>query len=222
MQLPRGRHNLSREEVEQSQRSRMLLALASAMTEKGYVGTSVADVLKRAGVSRETFYQQFSSKLDCFMSAFDVAGEMLFGQLDQAANATEGAGTPLERFDHALEAYLDLLAEQPAFARVFLVEVYAAGPDALARRTALQDRIVDRTAELLGARTDEDRFACQMLVAATSSMITGPVIAQDGDALRGLRPKIVDFVRRLDMPNLAPAKAKAKPKSKAKRPITRS
>jgi AcrR family transcriptional regulator len=193
-QLPRGRHHLSREEVEQSQRNRMLLALAMAMSEKGYVGTSVADVLQRAGVSRETFYQRFSSKLDCFMSAFDAAGEMLLGRLEQGAREAEG--TPLERFDRALSAYLDVLADQPAFARVFLVEVYAAGPDALARRMALQERIVERMAHLLGADSDEARFACQVLVAAVSSLVTGPLVAQDIEALRGLRAKIVTLVRR--------------------------
>jgi AcrR family transcriptional regulator len=45
----------------------MLYAMAEAMTVNGYVGTSVADVLRGAGVSRQTFYQQFLSKQDCFM-----------------------------------------------------------------------------------------------------------------------------------------------------------
>ena len=171
MRLPRGRHGLSREEVEASQRDRMLLALAAAMTEKGYVGTSVADVLKRSGVGRETFYQLFSSKADCFMQAFDAAGEMLLGRLDQAAG--EADGSPLERFEHALGVYLDLLAEQPALARVFLVEVYAAGPEALARRAALQERIVDRLAAL----------------------VTTPLVADDTAAVRALRTKVVDLVR---------------------------
>ena len=193
MRLPRGRHGLSREEVEASQRDRMLLALAAAMTEKGYVGTSVADVLKRSGVGRETFYQLFSSKADCFMQAFDAAGEMLLGRLDQAAG--EADGSPLERFEHALGVYLDLLAEQPALARVFLVEVYAAGPEALARRAALQERIVDRLAALLDAGTERERFACQVLVAAVGSLVTTPLVADDTAAVRALRTKVVDLVR---------------------------
>ena len=72
--LPRGRHGLTRAEVESSQRDRLLDAMADAMSEQGYVATPVADVIKRAGVSRESFYELFSSKLDCFMSAFDIAG----------------------------------------------------------------------------------------------------------------------------------------------------
>lgn len=180
----------------------MLLAMADAMTRKGYVGTSVADVLKGAGVSRETFYQQFSSKLDCFMSAFDVAGEMLLGRLgaalpDAAPDADEeNDGSPLGRFDRAFGAYLDVLAEHPALARVFLVEVYAAGPDAMARRAELQGRIAEAIAELLGARTQPDRFACQALVATIGAMVTGPLVADDLDRLHALRSDVVDLVRR--------------------------
>lgn len=192
--LPRGRHGLSRHEVAEAQRNRMLLAIALAMTEKGYVGTTVADVLTRAGVSRETFYQQFSSKLDCFLAAFDVASEMLVGRLGQAD--LDDGETPLERFDRAFSAYLDVLTEQPALARVFLVEVYAAGPEALERRAALHARIVDRMAQLLSATTAEDRFECQLLVAGVGALVTGPLVAGDVDALRGLRAQVVDLVER--------------------------
>ncbi len=71
--LPRGRHGLSREQVEASQRLRLMRAMAEVMAEKGYARTSVADILRRARVSRETFYELFDSKQDCFMSAFEQA-----------------------------------------------------------------------------------------------------------------------------------------------------
>jgi AcrR family transcriptional regulator len=193
-QLPRGRHHLSREEVQQSQRNRMLLAIAQAMTEKGYAGTSVADVLRLAGVSRETFYQQFSSKLDCFMSAFDVAGQVLLARLDEM-RAVAGE-TPVEGFDRAFGIYVDTLTSQPALARAFLVEVYAAGPDAMARRAALQAAIVDRMAALLQLRTPSDRFACEVVVAAVGALATGPLVTGDLAALERLRAQIVDLVRR--------------------------
>src|SRR3546814_4248314 len=130
---------LSREQVETDQRIRMLLAMAEATADKGFVGTSVADVLKRAGVSRETFYQHFSDKQDCFLAAFDAAGELLVAGL---APSLAESGSPLERFEHAFGAYLDQLPSQPALARLFLVEVSAAGAEAPARRLALHTRIV--------------------------------------------------------------------------------
>jgi len=193
--LPRGRHRLSREQVEQSQRHRLMLGMAEAMTEKGYVGTSVADVLKRSGVGRETFYQYYGSKLDCFMDAFDTAGQVLFAQVDQAQ--AELAGTPLERFERGLTAYLDLLAAQPALARLFLVEVYAAGPEAMARRAALQARIVDALVVLLEAEGEEARFACEVLVAAVATMVTNPLVNGDYEALRALKERIMRLVRRV-------------------------
>jgi len=169
--------------------------MAEAMTEKGYVGTSVADVLKRSGVGRETFYQYYGSKLDCFMDAFDTAGQVLFAQVDQAQ--AELAGTPLERFERGLTAYLDLLAAQPALARLFLVEVYAAGPEAMARRAALQARIVDALVVLLEAEGEEARFACEVLVAAVATMVTNPLVNGDYEALRALKERIMRLVRRV-------------------------
>ena len=75
--LPRGRHGLTREQVVQSQRERIFRAMAEVMAQKGYVATSVADVLRAAKVSRETFYEQFESKEDCFMSAHAAAVEVV-------------------------------------------------------------------------------------------------------------------------------------------------
>jgi AcrR family transcriptional regulator len=192
-QLPRGRHRLSREEVEQSQRSRLQLALAVAMSEKGYVGTSVADILKRAGVGRETFYQHFTSKLDCFMHAFDLACDVLLARLDMLEHSP--GSTPAERFEVFFAAYLDVLADQPALSRVFLVEVYAAGPEAVERRSAIQADITTRLTRLLDVDTAEGRFACEMLVAAVANLVTRPLVTGDVDALRALRDPVVAVVR---------------------------
>jgi hypothetical protein len=51
--------------------------------------------------------------------------------------------------------------------------------------------------DLLGARDEPDRFACQMVVAAVSAMVTEPLVAHDLDALRQLGPLVLDHVRRL-------------------------
>ncbi len=203
--LPRGRHGLSRDEVASSQRLRMLVAMADAMMEKGYVGTSVADVIKRAGVSRETFYQQFSSKADCFSATFDAAADAVLGaiaadlRVDLAELGTEGHTDPAvryARFVQAFTAYLEALAGHPAYARLFLVEVYAAGPEAIARRSAVQGRIVELLAHMLGVTTAHGHFACEVLVAAVGALVTEPLVSQNVDALRALHAPVVDLVRR--------------------------
>ena len=190
-QLPRGRHGMRREQVVQHQRERMMGALAEAMVEKGYAATSVADVLERAGTSRETFYQQFSSKQDCFIAAYEETAQWIL----DGAQRTSGEGqTTLERFESAISAYLDTLAAAPAFARLFLVEVYAAGPEALEKRAKLQRRFADVIAERLDAKNDDERFACDLLVAGVSAMVTARLAAGDSDGLRALRGPLTNLV----------------------------
>ncbi|MDL4818198.1 TetR/AcrR family transcriptional regulator [Actinomadura opuntiae] len=192
--LPRGRHALSRAEVDRVHRGRLLAAMAEAMTEKGYAGTSVEDVLRRARVSRQSFYRLFSSKLDCFMAAFDQAGELVRERLAQAA---QGGADPVDRFDRAITAYLDALASEPGYARLFLVEVFAAGPEAVARRSAVQRDLASALADLMGATGESARFACQVVVAAIGTMVTPAVASGDMAALRAVGPPIVDHVRTL-------------------------
>ncbi|MEU0542384.1 TetR/AcrR family transcriptional regulator [Nocardia sp. NPDC005978] len=195
-QLPRGRHGLPREIVVAAQRDRILLAMAEAMAENGYVGTPVAAVIKRAGVSRETFYEQFRSKEDCFEAAYERAVELLLtGMLAVTGLEIEGE-TEAARMERVLGAYLDALSAEPAYARLFLVEVYAVGPEAIARRTQLQETFVAIVADILEADTDQQHFACQTLVAALSAMVTNRIAIGDLEGLRALREPLMDLVRR--------------------------
>ncbi|MFC5185419.1 TetR/AcrR family transcriptional regulator [Actinomadura harenae] len=205
--LPRGRHALAPEVVERIHRDRLYAAMAEAMAERGYVRTSVEDVLRRAVVSRQSFYRLFDSKLDCFMGAFERAGEILVAHVLKAlepgrdAEVAEGGGgvpsDPLAAVEHALTAYLDVLAQEMPYARLFLVEVYAAGAEAVQRRTALQGDLAGVFAGLIGADDDAGRYTCQMIVAATSAMVTPHVAAGDADALRALGPPLTEHIRRL-------------------------
>jgi len=198
--LPHGRHSLTREEVERSQRDRLLAAAADAMSEKGYARTVVEDIIKRAGVSRETFYRMFGSKLDCFMAAFERAGDVLLARIERGP--LSAGDDPVDRFAALFDAYLNALATQPNWARLFLVEVHAAGPDAIAARLRQTARFVDGVAVLLGATSDQGRFACQTIVAATSAMLTGPLVNGDMDALRAIGPPMIEHVRALHQAGL--------------------
>jgi AcrR family transcriptional regulator len=191
--LPRGRHGLSREKVVETQRARIFDAVAEVMMEKGFAATSVADIIRHAGVSRETFYEQFASKHDCFESAFERAADLLLGLLGQA----RPAGAPMEVLNQTFGTYLDLLAINPALSRLFLIEVYAAGPDVLQKRAAIQERFVDHVVSIVGAATPADQFACEVLVAGISSMVTAKLAANDVVGLRALRTPCMEFVRRI-------------------------
>lgn len=187
--LPRGRHNLSREQVATAQRARMIAATAAAMAEHGYANTPVAAIIKRAGVSRETFYQQFSSKQDCFLAALEDA----LAGLSARMGSLPAGGTPVERFDRLVGAYLDVLARAPQFARLFLIEIYAAGPEVAQRRAELQQPFVDGLVELFAVRTERGRFAVRAVVAAIVSLATSCLAAGEPEKLPALRGPIVTF-----------------------------
>jgi AcrR family transcriptional regulator len=196
-QLPRGRHGLTREQVLASQRGRLLAAMAATVAEKGFARATVADAISRAGVSRETFYEQFSDKEECFLAALDTGAEGLLALLGAATTLPDGE--PLARLERMLGVYLTTLAAQPDFAKAYLIDAYGAGPRATTRRIELQSRFVDAIAQVLGVADDEasDRFACEALVAAISSLVTARIGTGRADELPALRRPIVELARRM-------------------------
>jgi AcrR family transcriptional regulator len=146
--LPSGRHRLTREAVESSQRGRLLFAIAQVVAEKGYAAATVADIVDRASVSRTTFYEQFPDKEACFLAAFDFAVEYVLGQMREAWEAL-GAGLDWRAHVRSdLTTYLNVLASEPAFARALHIEVIAAGPAALERRAQMFALFAGRTQRL--------------------------------------------------------------------------
>ncbi len=193
-QLPRGRHGLGRAEVRAAQRARMVAAMVASISDRGYVETTVADVIRGARVSRETFYEQFSNKEDAFLAAFDFCTAELAARIEAAGT---GEGNPERRLERAIGTYLETLRGEPALARTFLVDAYAAGPRAVRRRAEVTAAFVALVVSIVQPADREGRFACEALVGAISSMVTMRVATGDFDALPRLRRPLVNLARRL-------------------------
>ena len=134
--LPRGRHDLPREFIARTQRDRLIDAMARTVAAKGYAGTSLGDVCAAAGVSTRAFYEHFADKETCFLAAFDLG----VGLLQGAIAGAYGRPAPWPaRMHRGLDTLLRILAAEPAFAALAVVEVLAAGPAARARRRLLLD-----------------------------------------------------------------------------------
>lgn len=128
--LPSGRHGIPREEVERSQRERLLRAMLACVAEKGYAATTVADVIAAAGVSRTTFYEFWRDKEGCFLAGYDALLAVLIARVEEAYS---GGGPWPARARAGLAAFLHWLSAYPDLARVALVEALAAGPAAVGR-----------------------------------------------------------------------------------------
>jgi AcrR family transcriptional regulator len=127
--LPKGPHDLSRAQVEASQRQRILDAVLDVVGEQGYAATTVAHITSAAGVSRTTFYEQFASKLDAFLVAYDDFGKQFLGELSLASG-----GSPAEVLVNAADHLSSLGRTRPLACRAFLLEIQAAGEDGLRHR----------------------------------------------------------------------------------------
>ena len=130
-QLPRGRHGLSDEEVAESQRNRILDAMAQLSGTNGYHDTSIADVIEHAGVTRKAFYKRFEDKEQCFIAAYE---RELARLLTLTLEAFETQDEWADRVRAALSAFLHALAREPTVARLCFIEVMAAGPRSIAAR----------------------------------------------------------------------------------------
>ena len=128
--------------VARDQRARLLAAMGDVVAEKGYAAATVADVVRAAGVSRTTFYEQFRSKEDCFVRAYRHGVDELIGAVRAAAQASRGDWR--EQLRRGMRAYLDALAADRRFARTYLLEIHAAGEAALDARADALRRFAER------------------------------------------------------------------------------
>lgn len=129
--LPRGRHALAPEEVLADQRARLIAAVAPVVAEHGYETMSVADLVKRAAVSRNAFYGNFADKQACFAAAHEAGHERLLAALGERC---DGGASGEERLERALDAGLGLLAGAPDLTRLLFVEAPSSAGEEVALR----------------------------------------------------------------------------------------
>jgi AcrR family transcriptional regulator len=185
--LPRGTHGLDPSLVAASQRTRLLEAAGRAVAEKGYAAATIEDIVRGAGVSKKTFYEHFGDKLDCFLAAYEAASDEL---LEHVRTAQDGAGDWVEGTRAGIHAYLRWLAAEPALARVFLIEIAAAGPEALERRERVRDRYAERMRELQTSNGVPDELF-HAVVAAVDELVVRRLRA--GTDVRELEPAILQL-----------------------------
>lgn len=138
--LPRGRSRLPADTVLAAQRDRLLRAMIAAASTVGYADVTVGDVVRRARVSRTAFYAHFAGKEDCFLAAAGDGAAQLFDHTLGAVQRLAGDSDDELSLRTGFRAFLAFLTAEPAFARVFYVELPGAGPQAQVRLQASYGR----------------------------------------------------------------------------------
>ena len=109
----------------------MLKAVVAAVAAKGYGSTTIADITRGARVSRDTFYQQFASKEECFLAAYDTITEAL---IDEIVAVGTSQADYVDGMRDGVRVYLNFWREHPEAARVCALDVLAVGEQGLAHR----------------------------------------------------------------------------------------
>jgi len=191
-QLPPGRHGLSRSFVADNQRGRILTATIDATATIGYVRMSVEDIVRRAGVSRRTFYELFANKLDAFLAAFDAAAGALLHTVQVASEReTTFEGKVIAGF----RAFVETLAAAPGPARVCIVEALAAGPDAIERRTAVMAafaEVIEDNAPMVPGSQALPALTAETIVGGVYETIFRRIAAGRLDDLPALLPDLIE------------------------------
>src|SRR5580692_11220530 len=198
--LPRGRSRLPLPAVRASQRDRLLRSVIAAVSESGYLAVTVADIVRRARVSRAAFYAHFAGKEDCFLAATAEGRNLMIAQVVSATRALPAGSRDEEVLRAAFRAYLAFLAGEPAFARVFYIHMPTAGPRAVDRLDAAQGRFADLTKRWhRRAREHHPQWplvpaeAYLALAGATAELVRSMVRAGRTDALPELEETLVSL-----------------------------
>lgn len=193
MPPPRGPRSISARAVGADQRRRLLEALPRAVAEHGYEQTTVEHIVRLAQVRRNSFYEQFEDKRDCFGVAYEIAQERLRGVLIFQCYTHEGLA---QKVGSALAAVLDLLAAKPELARLLCVEALAAGERIAIRHHEWLD-CYGRMLRLASVGADASPPPAGIepaIVGGVASRIRRVVLAGDAPRLAGLCPELARFV----------------------------
>ncbi|MBJ7519650.1 MAG: TetR/AcrR family transcriptional regulator [Solirubrobacteraceae bacterium] len=150
--LPRHRHNLTRSQVETTQRARIIVATAEVVNELGYAAASSKAIIERAGVSSKTFYALFGDKESAFFAAFSL----LDGVIVDVVRGAPHPEDPRRQAREGIEGFLEQLAAVPLFTRLRIVEAPAAGHRALERQRAITREFARAIHRLMGPAQERD------------------------------------------------------------------
>jgi AcrR family transcriptional regulator len=191
----------SPERVASDQRARLEAAMVEAVSDHGYPGTTLRELVRIAGVSKSTFYEHFESKQECFVATLD---EIVARVTEQVTHAYRQKGDFRERLLAALTVFMELVVREPGAARLAAVESLTLGAAGVEPR----ERALEAFELMIRQSFSHSPAAVQvsdMTVRAIASGIRGVVYrrlrAGTAEELPELVPELVDWAMGYQRPD---------------------
>jgi AcrR family transcriptional regulator len=152
--LPRGNHGLSRAQVTENQRWRLLGAASEVLAEQRLSGVSSRLIARRAGVSSHTFYAHFEDVDDVLAAAFANAAHLL---VESTGTAFAAHKEPEAAWRAALASALAMGVEEAGLAALMRTELAVAVPAVAAERERLLVRLAAQRGGAARGQPDSGR-----------------------------------------------------------------
>ncbi len=172
----------------------MIAAITKAAAEYGYDALTVEFVVRRAGLTEAAFYEHFADMRRSLLAAQDRFFERFWTHVMEVCDVQREWPAQVKA---ALDAALGFLTDAPAHARVFVVEVVAAGPVATGRQLSLIERLASRLREGRAHYPDAatlPRSTEQAVIGGIASLISGHLLAEEADLLHALEPEFLELL----------------------------
>jgi AcrR family transcriptional regulator len=159
----------------------------------GYEAASVQKVLDSTDLYRQAFYDSFKDVEACYLAALELGIARMEGVVRSAAGPEESWRGKLRA---GLTALLEALEADPGLGRALIVEVHAAGPEALKRRSDAMKRVtefIDSARADVGEGEAPPPIAAEGIVAGMHSVVHARLAAGEVDGFCALLPDFMYF-----------------------------
>src|SRR5215218_7086489 len=189
--LPAGRHGLPRSFVVRNQRLRILAAMLRVLPRHGYPAITIGHLTREAGVSRAAFYQQFSSKEECFLATHGMAARWFCEEVERAVAGEEEWQA---RIRVGTAEALRLLAANPMVAHLMAVESPQAGRAARQRQQAMLERFAAALRADHPGRPELPKDLADLLLGGVVALIARYVDADRAERLPEATRALVEYL----------------------------
>ncbi len=183
---------LSREFIAVHKRRRIMDAIAELTAEQGYDATKIGDIVRRAGVARKTLYDNFEGKEEVFLAAFDTAVDEALQRIE--ADCAEVEGGWEERVQAGLASFLRYIGENPALARMCMIEALSATQAATERYEAAMQRFVELTKRTVPQDDKLPETIEETLVGGVAWIVYQQIRRGETEKAEDLLPELSEFM----------------------------
>lgn len=162
--------NETGESASQDPRERLLNAALEGVGDVGWANLTISDLVKRARVSKRTFYEHFSTKDECLFALFEAVSTEVLDELEAASQLVPIGGG---RVNAGARFYLGLLQDDPQIVRTLFLELLALGQEGWKVRRKAMRRFAEflmKEINAAGAEPPIDMNVAMLIVGGINEM----------------------------------------------------